>query len=53
LTLTDIAQGTVALVDEHEGRRTTIERFLVALKIRRLEIRRSATWARRRRPYWK
>ncbi len=41
LTLTDIAQGAVALVDEHEGRRTTIDRFLAALKKRRLEIRES------------
>ena len=41
LTLTDIAQGAVALVDKHEQRRSTTERLLAAFKIKRLEIRRS------------
>ncbi len=41
LTLTDIAQGAVALVDKHEQRRTTIERLLSAFRIKRLELRRA------------
>ena len=41
LSLTDIAQGAVALVDKHEQRRSTTERLLAAFKIKRLEIRRS------------
>ena len=40
LTLTDIAQGAVALVDKHEQRRSTIERLLAAYRIKRLEIQR-------------
>ena len=40
LSLTDIAQGAVALVDKHEQRRTTIELLLASMKIKRLEIRR-------------
>ena len=41
LTVTDIAQGAVALVDEHEQRRSTIERLLAAFKIKRIETRRT------------
>ena len=40
LTATDIAQGAVALVDEHEQRRSTIERLLTAFRVKRLQIRR-------------
>ncbi len=39
LTLTDIAQGAVALVDKDEGRRKTVKRYLAALRIKRLEER--------------
>jgi chromosome segregation ATPase len=41
LTAVDIAQGAVALVDQHEQRRSTIERLLTAFKIKRLEMHRS------------
>ena len=41
LTVTDIAQGAIALVDKHEQRRSTIERLLTAFRVKRLEIRRS------------
>ena len=41
LTAVDIAQGAVALVDQHEQRRSTIERLLTAFKIKRLEMQRS------------
>ena len=41
LTATDIAQGAVALVDKHEQRRSTIERLLVAFRVKLLEIRRA------------
>jgi hypothetical protein len=41
LSLTDIAQGAVALVDKHEGRRGTIEQLLAAYRIKRLEMQRS------------
>jgi len=41
LTAVNIAQDAVALVDKHEQRRITIARLLAALKIKRLEIRRS------------
>ena len=40
LTAVEIAQG-VALVDEHEQRRSTIERLLAAYRIKRLQIRRA------------
>jgi chromosome segregation ATPase len=41
LTLTDISQGAVALVDKYETRRKTITRYLAALKIKRLELRKA------------
>jgi hypothetical protein len=50
LSLTDIAQGAVALVDRHEQRRSTVERLLAALKIKRLEIQRSR-YEREREPF--
>ena len=41
LTVTDIAQGAIALVDKHEQRRSTIERLLASFKVKLLEISRA------------
>ena len=41
LSLTDLAQGLVQRVDKDETRRRTIARYLSALKIKRLEMRRA------------
>ena len=50
VTLTDLAQGLVQRVDKDETRRRTITRYLSALKIKRLEMRK-ASLERRLEPF--
>ena len=40
--MTDLAQGLVQRVDKDETRRKTIKRYLSALKIKRLEMRKAS-----------